>query len=281
MSYATTGLLLLSDNHNLQLWQLSAKNYYKNGFVESKNCDLQFFSTDQLVKFLDHQTDVYYIRKVDLLTSSKVFVEDGYYTTNKLVLGCKKVFWLPKSLEKQAVLHDGMSVRYVKNPSYELCLEAVKQNGLAMRYIANPDVYINFGLDEMYKICLAAVKQNGTAIKYVPSPNRSLYLAAVKQKGITIKSVPSPTPKMCFSAVRQNGMCIRFVPKPTYDMCLEAVKQNGLALRFVSDASIYINFGLDQMIKICTLAIKQNKEALRFSPVITSKMCYTASKWER
>ena len=52
---------------------------------------------------------------------------------------------------------DGCPLQYVKEQTYELCLEAVKNNGYTSEYIK----------DQPYKLFLEAVKNNGCALEFV------------------------------------------------------------------------------------------------------------------
>src|SRR5574344_1845703 len=59
-------------------------------------------------------------------------------------------------------------LKFIKNPSEEVQLEAVKQNGLAIQYIVNPSEEVQ----------LEAVKQNGLAIQYIDNPSEEAQLLA-------------------------------------------------------------------------------------------------------
>lgn len=52
---------------------------------------------------------------------------------------------------------------YIRNPTKQVCLEAVKQDGNSIRYIKNPSE----------DICLEAVKENYKVIKYIKKDNQS------------------------------------------------------------------------------------------------------------
>ncbi len=52
---------------------------------------------------------------------------------------------------------NGYALRFVKEQTPEICLQAVKQYGLALQYVK----------EQTFEMCLEAVKQNGNALKYV------------------------------------------------------------------------------------------------------------------
>lgn len=53
--------------------------------------------------------------------------------------------------------YDSEILKYVKNQTPSICLEAVKQEGMALKYVHN----------QALDICLEAVKQNKDALLYV------------------------------------------------------------------------------------------------------------------
>ena len=140
--------------------------------------------------------------------------------------------------------YNELSIKYIKNPTKQVCLEAVKRNGYAIQHIKNPT-------EEM---CLEAVKRCGNTIKYIDNPTEEMQLEAVKQNGLSIKFIENPTKEMCMEAIRQDGSSINFIKNPTKDMYLEAIKQNGLVI-------FYIENPTEEM---CLEAVKQNGESIKF-----------------
>jgi hypothetical protein len=65
-----------------------------------------------------------------------------------------------------SVKQDGLNIRNIDNPSYEMKLCAVQQNGLALKYIK----------EQTDEICIAAVKQNKEAAPYIIDPSLRLRL---------------------------------------------------------------------------------------------------------
>jgi len=107
--------------------------------------------------------------------------------------------------------------------SYEEKLRKIKENGCPLRYIENPTV----------EMCLEAVKENGYALQYVKVPTAEIYLEAVKQNGYALRYIKNPSNELCLEAVRTHGEALQYVKSPTREMCLDAVKGNICALNFV------------------------------------------------
>ena len=101
---------------------------------------------------------------------------------------------------------------------YNICLAAVRQNGLALKYVKNrtPELELEAGKqnngDE--KLCFA--NEN------IDTNNLPLY----RWDEITSESA--------LEKVKQNGLALQFVDNQTPELCLEAVRQNGLALKYVN-----------------------------------------------
>ena len=74
---------------------------------------------------------------------------------------------------------DGCPLQYVKEQTYELCLEAVKKNGFALQYVK----------EQTYELCLEAVKNNGYTSEYIKDQPYKLFLEAVKNNGCALEFV--------------------------------------------------------------------------------------------
>lgn len=117
----------------------------------------------------------------------------------------------------------GHTIEYIKNPTKNVCLEAVKNNALAIKYIKNPTE----------KIYLEAIKNNGYVIKYINAPTEEMYLEAVKKNGSAIEYIKAPTEKICLEAIKNNGLAIKYIDNPTEKMCLEAIKEGGYFICYI------------------------------------------------
>ncbi len=113
---------------------------------------------------------------------------------------------------------NGLEIKYVKNQTPELCLEAVKNNGLAIEYIKNqtPD------------LCLEAVKRHGYAIQYIKNQTPELCLEAVKNNGLAIEYIENQTPELCQMAFDISYEVLPFLKHKTRQQIDYAIEQNAL-----------------------------------------------------
>ena len=142
-------------------------------------------------------------------------------------------------------------LKYILNPSQDVCMAAVSKWGIALKYVGA----------EMQRrapqVCTAAVTHSGNALAHVETQTPELCMAAVQQNGMALRYVRNKTREICMAAVRQKGMAIGCISRnQTPELCLAAVQQNGLVLRFVRERTP----------EICTAAVLQNAEALRYVP---------------
>jgi len=111
------------------------------------------------------------------------------------------------SSDLSRVMMDGCNIRFINDPSFEICLIAVIQNGYALWHIKN----------QTSQICLAAVKYNGMALTYVQNQTPEICMAAVKQCGEALMYVLNQTPQICKTAVIQNKEAVRFIYLNVYN----------------------------------------------------------------
>jgi hypothetical protein len=159
---------------------------------------------------------------------------------------------------------NGENIKYIKNKTYELCIESVKQNGDALKYI-----------DEQYQteeLCLISVKSNGKNIRYVKNKTHDLCIEAVKNNGMSLKYIDEQfqTEEICINAVKHNGIYLKYVINKTYDICEIAIKNNGNALNYVHDQ--YKNEDL------CMEALKKNELIFQYIKHKTDDLCLQAVK---
>jgi hypothetical protein len=89
---------------------------------------------------------------------------------------------------------NGLLLKFAKEQTEEICLEAVKNNGLALEFVEN----------QTEEICLEAVKNNGLALEFVENQTEELCLEAVKNNGFAILQVENKTRQICLEAIKQN-----------------------------------------------------------------------------
>jgi hypothetical protein len=79
----------------------------------------------------------------------------------------------------EAVKQDGQALYFVKNQTLEICLFAVEQDGMALGYV---DLNI-----KNHDICMAALRQNGCALRYIPSQESNFY----RMKRLQMDNIPN------------------------------------------------------------------------------------------
>jgi tetratricopeptide (TPR) repeat protein len=166
-------------------------------------------------------------------------------------------------LYRLAVQSYGETLTYVPEDERtpELCRLAVEQNGWALACV--PDKY------KTPELCYLAVQNKGCAIACIPNKQKTpeMFRLAVQQDGQALGTVPKDkrTPELCRIAVEQNGFALVYVPEEykTYELCRLAVEQNGLALK---DALKKDSVSSSEILKLCCLAVQQDKDALQWVP---------------
>lgn len=99
----------------------------------------------------------YYIRKINIPDDATIVVEHNKFKTNKIILDTKKIILETEKLRILAVKNNSYAIKFIKNPSPELCLMAVQKNPKNFRFIKNPSP----------ELCLLAVQLNPRNIKFI------------------------------------------------------------------------------------------------------------------
>ena len=99
----------------------------------------------------------------------------------------KKSFYFEEDKPKKNYFTN-LDLKYIENPTPELCLAAVKNNGLNLEFVK----------EQTPELCLAAVEQDGIALKYVKKQTPEICLAAVNNNGWALQFVKEPTPEWFF-----------------------------------------------------------------------------------
>lgn len=133
-------------------------------------------------------------------------------------------------------------LKYIDNPSAELCEYAIEKQPTAIKDIKEVSV---LGFETLEKI----VKSNWRNLKYVPE-NRI-------------------TPTLCECAYASSWKAFQYFPDKykTAEICVECVKKNWTMLEFVPDHL--------KTEEICLLAVEKNYEALSFVPrsILSDELC--------
>lgn len=151
------------------------------------------------------------------------------------------------------VKNNGTNIKYIKNPSKNVQIEAVKDTVFAIKYIENlhEDVALmcvksSWNALELIKepsdnVIEEAIKTKGWAIKYITNPSEKLQLIAVGKDYDAIKYIKDPSEEVQIRAIDNYYAAIKYIEKPTLNAKIEAVRQNGEAINYIS------NYDLDDV----------------------------------
>lgn len=119
-------------------------------------------------------------------------------------------------------------------------------------------------LEKTPAICSYIVKINGQSIQYIEEATYELFYSALENDGLAIKYInnvkditPAQKNELFEFALRNNGLAIQYISYKTEELCSIAVQQNGMALQFIENSL--------QNKKICTLALLNNPDSIRFA----------------
>lgn len=128
-----------------------------------------------------------------------------------------------RKTQLELVAKDGLLIRFIDNPTEEICLAAVKNKGNALQYI----------IKQTENICLAAVKNNGMSLRFVKNQTYEICLEAVKICGRALQFVRNQTDEICLAAVKNIGLALEYVKNQTDEICLASIKNYAGAIQFV------------------------------------------------
>lgn len=169
----------------------------------------------------------WYMRQVEIIDDSLVYIEQNKFKTNKFILREKQTIndWINASLDNalHVVRTNGYAIFSVLNQTEAICLEAIQKNIGALSCIKS--TY------QTEAVCLAAVRINGMALELIHSRNQSeaICLAAVQQNGFALQHVIQQTETICLEAVRHNAKLLYYVKLEyqTEKVLLAAAESNG------------------------------------------------------
>jgi hypothetical protein len=201
-----------------------------------------------------------YIREVEILDYSLVYIEENKFKTNKFILKEKIplenfIYWndfdfcnisfklnyhtlqyINTSLQTEEMCKFALQksidcFKYIKLQTKELCKLAVEKNGLFLQYV---NQYLQ--TNEIFTI---AVKENGLSLQYIKPElqNKEICKLAVIENGLSLQYVKLElqNEEICMLAIKQNSYALKYViPNlQTTELCKLAVKKNILSLPYV------------------------------------------------
>jgi hypothetical protein len=171
---------------------------------------------------------MYWMWDVKIPDDALVYLEsETKIKADKFILENKRCIYDEKERCMLAVRQDGNTIRFIKDPSETVQLEAVRQNGDAIQFIEDPSEAVQ----------LEAVRRNGSAIQFIKDPSEAVQLEAVSQNVYTIQYIKDPSELVQLEAARQDGWSIQYIKDPSEEMKLEAARQDGWSIQFIKDPS--------------------------------------------
>jgi hypothetical protein len=180
----------------------------------------------------------------------KLYAESALYANASAIQCVKKQenfeFWCSCEI----MMYNIDSLKFIKNPSLEICKLVLSRNVLSLKHINNPT-------EEM---CKYAVQRNGLALEYVKNQTEEICAIAINLDGSAFKFVDPElyTEKICNLAAKRKGENLKYIKNQTFSMCIEAVKNNGMALEYVDKSLINK--------KMCIEAVICSAWAFQFVP---------------
>lgn len=157
--------------------------------------------------------------------------------------------WQDEAICLAAVMHDGLLLKIIKEPSLAVQMAAVTQNWRALEYAFTRIVYrqvkcvrsTEYIESELIKqdqlVCLTAINKNGLAIEFVKKQTPELCMAAVMQTGMALKVIRQPNDIIEMLAVMRDGWAIQFVRVQTEELCMAAVTKDWDAIVLIKNPS--------------------------------------------
>lgn len=147
----------------------------------------------------------------------------------------------PYDVQRAAVMSNGNAIQYVTDQTEELCWLAIKQSSYALEHIIRPSV----------DMCIYAVKKNPFVIQFIPWPSEDMQLLAVSRAGMAIGCIDDPSDHVIEQAIQQDGRAIQYILNPKEELEETALAQNPFAIEFI-----------DQTPSRCWKALKQNPKVI-------------------
>ena len=144
-----------------------------------------------------------------------------------------------ENIASSAVKKNGMALRFVKEQTPEICLEAVKQNPKAFKFVdkAMCDAVSPY----CYKLLQKASQEKSKEDQPAKKTKRQ---SKTVKPDIDLRYAKKQTDALCLEAVQQDGLQLQYVWKQTRRLCREAMKENPEASEYIRNSE---NFALDDL----------------------------------
>jgi len=281
------------ENQTEELCMLAINlNTYSIGFIKNPTFKIYQFACSlnyqilNLVPDIYHNTDLYRVALPN-------YASLAYYSEKNAFLSlCKKQTY---EICEEAIKIYAYNIRYVKEPTADLCLLACEVGDGILQYI--PEKF------RTYELCLKSIIKNHNDIVYVP-PNildRYMCMESFKQSH-SLRYIPEKfrtyemcllacqtsddelqyvneefrTDEICMLAIKKDPCGLKHIFRQTEELCLEAVKKNPLSFKYVlrqteeicmlacSKNGYYLKYVRNQSLDVCLAAVRQNPESIKY-----------------
>lgn len=149
-----------------------------------------------------------------------------------------------EELQLIAVRKNGTTIKYIKNPSFDVKKEAVINNALSIEYIENPEEEIQ----------VLAVTALWNSIKYINNPTENTIKAALDSKGWAIQYINEPSKEQMIIAVEKDYDSIKYIKNPPIEVQLKAINNYWAAIKYINNPDL----------KVRRRAIELNPESIHY-----------------
>ena len=123
------------------------------------------------------------------------------------------------------IKENGSLLKFIENPTVEMCLEAVKQNGYALQYVESPT----------REMCLDTVKGNIYALQFVPPKFLKDDLTEIDYSRPLDNFKEEEIPIKLFISTPMRGKTVDEIVKSRFVACIDANRKLGDKLGEVID----------------------------------------------
>lgn len=150
----------------------------------------------------------------------------------------------------------------IKNPSYELCREAIKREPVLIKFIDNPSE----------EICEIAISKKPYTLAHIKNPSKRACLLAVRQNGFAIELINNPDEDICIEAISREANSIVFIKNQTIKLCKIAIKKDGSSLRYIKKDILSDKEHIMKEFKDITMFINKIDGKWLFSCISSNKL---------
>lgn len=218
------------------------KRLFRVKGMDDRVYDMKMLYEARVIKYSDR------IYIVELLEHSNIVNYGKYYIVEDVVERDidKETFldMIPENERKNFCYENGL-FRYMKEPTYELCCDAVKFYGHNLYYIKDKTeelcayAFSSYGksigmIDDLKEeLCKIALKSDWNAIRKIMKITKALILFTLETHGektdcceYILRQMNNQDDDVCYVAVSKNWRALKYVKNQKMDLCRIALKQD-------------------------------------------------------